>query len=94
MLGGDPVLADRWREATAGTECAGGRGLTDALLSRGPHLDVTDLLVATTRVENVAPARALVSRAEPLPPSVLDVLTRLATRAGAGPQDRLPGQPG
>ena len=94
VLVGDPVLADRWQEATAGTEFAGGRGLTDALLSRGPHLDVTDLLVATTRVENVSPARALVSRAEPLPPSVLDVLTRLATRAGAGPQDRLPGQPG
>lgn len=79
----DPEVAERWRGATAGTPFEGSAGLADALLSRGPHLDVTDLLVATTRVDQVARTYGCASREEPLPAPVADALDALAERVPA-----------
>lgn len=81
VLDADPAMAEQWRDAVAGTELTGPGGLAAALLSRGPHLDVTDLLVATTRVEQVATTYACASRAEPLPPTVVEALAVLVGRA-------------
>lgn len=79
-MAGDPGLAERWLAATAGTPFEGEAGLADALLARGPHLDVTDLLVATTRVEQVARTYRCASREEPLPAPVVETLVALAAR--------------
>ena len=82
VLAADPAAAERWRAAVAGTEFAGERGLTDVLLSRGPHLGVTEVLVATRRPAAVARAAELAGRTEPLPPAVLAALADLVARAG------------
>jgi predicted oxidoreductase len=84
VLDTDREAADLWREATAGTAFEGPRGLTGALLARGRRLDVTDLLVATTRPGNVASAHALAAGVEPMPDPVVQALATLVSRA-AGP---------
>jgi hypothetical protein len=93
-LEADADLADQWVASTSGTVFEGKDGLADALLGRAPHLDVTDVLVATTRVEHVQKAHALTSRTEPLPASVLTALGALIDRSrvasGSPPTDGAP----
>jgi hypothetical protein len=81
VLDTDADAANRWRAAIAGTEFTGDRALTDVLLSRGPHLGVTEVLVATRRPAAVARAAELAARTEPLPPAVVAALADLVGRA-------------
>ena len=81
VLAADPDLTDQWRAATSGTEFGHSGGLADVLLARGPHLDVTDVLVASTRVEHVRRVHELASRTAPLPVGILTALTALIHQA-------------
>jgi hypothetical protein len=88
VLDSNREVAEQWRAITAGTDFGGAGGLTAALLSRGPHLDVDDLLVATTRPGNVASAWAFATRTAPLPEPVAQALDTLVAEAGRGRPDR------
>lgn len=85
-LAAGPAVAEQWRAATAGTEFASDMGLVQVLLSRGPHLAVTDLLVATTRPAHVADGLVLGGRVEPLPAPVMAALDVLVESARSRPR--------
>ncbi len=70
-------LGAEWREVTAGTAWAGPSGLADALIARSATLGLTDVIVATSRPERLAPLRRLVLGHEPPPEPVHAVLNRL-----------------
>lgn len=74
----DPDLAREWREITDATRWAGADGLASALLARAATLDLTDVIVATSRPDRLATVRALVSGEVPVEPAVLAYLDRLA----------------
>lgn len=76
-----PGLADEWRDVTAGTEWADPGGLARVLLSRGPTIEVTDLIVSTTRLEHVEPAFRLAGRTDPVPGPVNITLAKIIEAA-------------
>jgi hypothetical protein len=83
-LAGDPALAERWRAATDGTPWTGDDGLPRAMLGRAASLDVTDVIVSTTRAGRVAQSTVDAGRTRPLPDDVLGALDAIADSARAG----------
>lgn len=76
-LDSEPGLGDEWRETTAGTRWQGSAGLADALLARSCTLGLTDVILATARVQKLPATRALVLGEDPLAEPVLALLNRL-----------------
>lgn len=77
----DARLRKRWEDATAATVLAGPGGLADALLARATRLDLTDVVVATSRPQRVARTYACASGAVPLEDAAAEVLDALVGRA-------------
>lgn len=78
LISQSPDTGVRWREATANTEWA---DMARAMLARATLLDLTDVIVATTRLENVASAVALAGQSQPLPAAIGEIIDDLASRA-------------
>ncbi len=82
-LQGTPELDERWQDATATTAFAGPSGLAEALLARATRLDVTDVVVATSRPQQVGRTYACAAGAVPLDGAVADVLDAVVAATAA-----------
>ncbi|KQS60654.1 hypothetical protein ASG36_07140 [Geodermatophilus sp. Leaf369] len=83
VLVSDADARQEWHAAAAGTRYAGAGGLPAALVAAGLARDVTDVLVATTRVERVAVNLAAVG-GDPLTPDLASAVRSLAARTTRG----------
>ncbi len=77
----DVAARDQWEAAVLGTPFAGDDGLAEALLARAQRLDLTDVVVASSRPDRLARAHALASGAVALPDPVADALDALVDAA-------------
>ena len=81
-LNHDPQLLEEWRDVTAGTMWEGPGGVARALLARGSgNIDVTELIVSTTKVDRVASCHELTRGAHPLPSELGHLVERVIRTA-------------
>lgn len=81
LLRNNEELAQRWDAATEQTEFQGDAGVAKVLLADSPRLPVTELIMATTRLRNIATAYDLINRREPIPRDVRGILADVAAAA-------------
>jgi D-threo-aldose 1-dehydrogenase len=87
-LRNEPELAEFWDATVAGTRWQGPTGLSELLLARAKHLDLTDVIVATSRPQRLTPTLELFGADLAIDESVLGALNHLIQAVDlAGPSN-------